>query len=95
MMSIKECPAPIQYKWKANDVCLNGLNCQEEVKVPYRLINTRIKMYKKKACKCPSKHSIRCSGNKYCARDVRACDESRFNQSSVKIKSCENDLAID
>lgn len=95
MMNIKECPAPIQYKWNANDFCLNGLSCQRKIKLPHRLINTKIKMYQKTACKCPSKYRFRCDGNKYCVRDASICDEpTRFNQSSKAIKSCLNNHAL-
>ena len=86
MMSIKECP---EYKWNPNEVCLNGLNCQELIRLPYRLMNHRIKMYKKITCKCPEKYSIQCS-EKYCASDKRGCDETKFNQTNVKINSCVN-----
>ena len=68
---IKKC----EYKFEANDFCLNRRNCTEKKISPtgfgYKYINFKVD------CKCPSKKSFKC--DQFCTVHSDACDYYKFN----------------
>jgi hypothetical protein len=70
--NIKKC----EYKFEANNFCVNGKNCVEKKITPtgygYQYINYKVK------CKCPQEKSFEC--DQYCTTDSTTCDYYKSNK---------------
>ena len=80
--NLKHC----EYKFKADEFCLNGKNCTELKKTPI----TRNYIIYKVDCKCPASKTFKCG--QYCTKDSVACDYYKSNAKIKKsIKKCGNE----
>ena len=84
---IKNC----DYKFEANDFCLNRKYCTEKKISPtgfgYKNINFKVD------CKCPSKQSFRC--DQFCTAHSDACDYYRLNSKISNQFSIKNECVKD
>jgi len=82
---IKDC----ETKFDSNDICLNGNNCTEKVRVP--IFGDKKAITYKVDCKCPIKHSFKCD-QYFCTRNLEGCHyfEQNYNF-NFKINKCGND----
>lgn len=79
-------------RWQTSDVCLNGLDCWHEVRLPYRLVR---KVNKIVECKCIGDYGFRCDQN-FCAKNKAGCEgmttKSRIGAFLIGIVDCNNNF---
>lgn len=73
ILGINNCPQKIKYQLKSNDFCISGTKCYYKQKLPFRLVNRRVEVFKYSECKCLGKHKFKCERN-ICAKDRDACN---------------------
>lgn len=70
-LSIEQIPECPKKRW-ISSACIKETNCFVRQKVPLRIKNREISLFKPTECKCIEKFKVNC-GDNFCARSTSAC----------------------
>lgn len=83
--NIRNCSI-VPYHWQAQDICLNGRNCSQQVVINMRSGN--VKYEKVTNCPCRGHYSYNC-GKTFCAINQKACKKL-----TVKLENTNNESIL-